>query len=93
MRKVVFRLQSFKSQGTQVGPPRDLPYFLVLCRGGYCWGTQAMCQLMGREVIQILGMRTDRMHLLMTSKTFCAARIRSHGATSQQVKEPPPLLE
>lgn len=35
MRKAVFLLKSFKSQGIQVGPLVNHPHFLVLFRGFY----------------------------------------------------------
>ena len=38
VRKVVFLLKSFKSQGTEVSPLVALPYFLVLWRGGILQG-------------------------------------------------------
>lgn len=80
MRKVVFLLKSFKSQGTQVSPLVNRPSFLVLYGEGFCRGTQATLGrevVMGREVVQILGMRTDRTHSLLASKkTLSAARMR-----------------
>lgn len=85
MRKVVFLLRSFESQGTQVGPLVNRPCFLVLCGEGFWRGTQAMCPLMGRE---------DQNHLLMASeKTLCAARTRACGVTSQQAGGPDPFSE
>lgn len=47
--------KSFKSQGTQVCPLVNWPHFHVLCGEGFWRGTQATCQPMGREVVQILG--------------------------------------
>lgn len=59
IRKVVILLKYFKSQGTQISALLNRLYFLVLCREGFCRGTLALCPPVEREVVHILGVRTD----------------------------------
>lgn len=96
VRKVVFLSKSFRSQGTEVSPLVTLPYFLILWGEGLCRGHPGHSHMPagGKRGVQILGMRTDRSHSLLASKkTLCAARTKACGATLQQARDPPPLLE
>lgn len=68
MRRVVFLLKIFKNQGARVSSLANQPHCLLRCGEGFWRGTEALCQLMGREVMQMLGIRTDRPPSLTASE-------------------------
>lgn len=88
MRKVGFPFEILQKPGDTSWS--YLPSLLVVCREGICQGTQAMCQLMRRDVVRILCiMRTHRMGSLMLSKTPFADWTGSWVPLLSRLKNPP----